>query len=168
MIRVSEIRTPELPPASSDICHFSHIPNTNSHPKVSLVEIIYKRDVLLDTKEIIRVFEASGINRPIQDKTRIAQMFANSNLVLSAWDDKTLVGVCRCLTDFNYACYLSDLAVDKQYQSMGVGKRLVKEIQDIIGERVALILLSAPIAMDYYPKIGFETIQNGFIIKRKR
>jgi ribosomal protein S18 acetylase RimI-like enzyme len=94
-------------------------------------------------------------------------MFTNSNLVFSAWDGEKLVGVCRCLTDFNYACYLSDLAVDKRYQSSGIGKELVRKVRDIIGERVALILLSAPTAMDYYPKIGFEPINNGFIIKRR-
>ena len=29
-----------------------------------------------------------------------------------------------------------------------------------------LLLLSAPAAMDYYPKIGMETVSNGFMIKR--
>jgi len=33
---------------------------------------------------------------------------------------------------------------------------------------VALILLSAPEAMEYYPKVGFEKVENGFIIKRIR
>ena len=131
------------------------------------MKIVYKRDAPLATADIIRVFETSGIVRPTQDQTRISQMFTNSNLVFSAWDGERLVGVCRCLTDFNYACYLSDLAVDKRYQSSGIGKELVRKVRDIIGERVALILLSAPTAMDYYPKIGFEPIHNGFIIKRK-
>jgi ribosomal protein S18 acetylase RimI-like enzyme len=131
------------------------------------MKIIYKRDVLLDTVDIIRVFEASGITRPTQDPTRISQMFIHSNLVFSAWDNEKLIGVCRSLTDFNYACYLSDLAVDKHYQSVGVGKELIKKVRDVIGEKVALILLSAPSAIDYYPKIGFDPINNGFIIKRK-
>ncbi len=131
------------------------------------MKIVYKRDAPLATADIIRVFETSGIVRPMQDQTRISQMFTNSNLVFSAWDGEKLVGVCRCLTDFNYACYLSDLAVDKRYQSSGIGKELVRKVRDIIGERVALILLSAPTAMDYYPKIGFEPINNGFIIKRR-
>jgi ribosomal protein S18 acetylase RimI-like enzyme len=131
------------------------------------MKIVHKRDAPLATADIIRVFETSGIVRPMQDQTRISQMFTNSNLVFSAWDGEKLVGVCRCLTDFNYACYLSDLAVDKRYQSSGIGKELVRKVRDIIGERVALILLSAPTAMDYYPKIGFEPINNGFIIKRR-
>ncbi len=132
------------------------------------MKITYQRDVPLSAAQIIRVFDASGIKRPTHDPARISQMFANSNLVFSAWADETLVGICRCLTDFHYACYLSDLAVDRSFQSMGIGKELVHKVQQCIGEQVALILLSAPGAMDYYPKIGFETIHNGFIIKRKR
>lgn len=72
------------------------------------------------------------------------------------------------MTDFSYCCYLSDLAVDKDYQKKGIGKTLIDKISEIIGEEVALILLSAPNAMGYYPKVGFEKIDNGFIIRRKR
>ncbi|WP_146812496.1 GNAT family N-acetyltransferase, partial [Aneurinibacillus danicus] len=70
--------------------------------------------------------------------------------------------------DFSYCCYLSDLAVDKDYQKSGIGKELIGRIRNIIGEEVALILLSAPNAMDYYPKVGFDKVDNGFIIRRKR
>jgi hypothetical protein len=37
-----------------------------------------------------------------------------------------------------------------------------------IGKETALILLSAQIAMEYYPKIGFDKIDNGFIIRGKK
>jgi predicted N-acetyltransferase YhbS len=74
----------------------------------------------------------------------------------------------RGSSDFSYCCYLSDLAVDKDYQKSGIGKELIGRIRNIIGEEVALILLSAPNAMDYYPKVGFDKVDNGFIIRRKR
>lgn len=95
-------------------------------------------------------------------------MFANASLVFSAWHDGKLVGVCRALTDFSYCCYLSDLAVDKAFQRHGIGRELIARVQEAIGDEVALILLSAPEAMEYYPKVGFEKIENGFIIKRAR
>ncbi len=95
-------------------------------------------------------------------------MFANANLVCSAWHEGKLVGVCRALTDFSYCCYLSDLAVDKAFQKRGIGSQLIDQVRSAVGEEVALILLSAPEAMAYYPKVGFERIENGFIIKRNR
>lgn len=130
--------------------------------------IEYRQNFLLAAADVAAVFDASGIRRPTHDLARIARMFANANLVVSAWHDGKLVGVCRALTDFSYCCYLSDLAVDKVFQRHGIGRELIARVRAAIGEEVALILLSAPEAMEYYPKVGFERIGSGFIIKRNR
>lgn len=122
----------------------------------------------LDAIDVAAVFDASGIRRPTRDLARIERMFANANLTISAWHEGKLVGVCRALTDFSYCCYLSDLAVDKAFQKHGIGRELVARVRSAIGEEVALVLLSAPEAMAYYPKLGFEKAENGFIIKRTR
>ncbi len=130
--------------------------------------IEYRHNFPLVATDVAAVFDSSGIRRPTRDLARIERMFANANLTFSAWHNEKLVGVCRALTDFSYCCYLSDLAVDKAYQKHGVGRELVARVQQAIGDEVALILLSAPEAMEYYPKIGFEKVENGFIIKRAR
>jgi ribosomal protein S18 acetylase RimI-like enzyme len=134
----------------------------------ALPMINYRHNSPLDPADVIRVFDSSGIKRPTKDPARIARMFANSNLVLSAWSEDRLVGVCRALTDFSYCCYLSDLAVDRDYQNQGIGKELIRRLQEEIGEEVTLILLSAPGAMTYYPRLAFKKIENGFIVNRVR
>jgi predicted N-acetyltransferase YhbS len=91
-------------------------------------------------------------------------MYANSNLVITAWDNDLLVGISRSLSDFCFCCYLSDLAVRKEYQKLGIGKKMISLTKEKIGEQCMLLLLSAPTAMEYYPKIGFEKVNNGFII----
>lgn len=132
------------------------------------MEIVYKYNEPVKAEDVIQVFRNSGITRPIGQKERIQKMLDHANLILTAWDHNRLVGIARALTDFSYCCYLSDLAVDKDYQKSGIGKELIERIRKIIGEEVALILLSAPSAMDYYPKVGFDKVDNGFIIRRKR
>lgn len=131
-------------------------------------EIKFKVGEMPNTEQIIKVYKSSGINRPAGDFERIKIMYSNSNLIISAWKGDELIGVSRSLTDFCYACYLSDLAVKKEYQQNGIGRRLIEPTLQEIGEETALILLSAPAAMDYYPKIGFEKVENGFIIKRTK
>lgn len=131
-------------------------------------QIEFKIGDLPSTEKIIELYDNSGINRPTSDPGRIEMMYLNSNLVITAWDGDLLIGISRSLTDFCYACYLSDLAVSKEYQKQGIGKKLIEITQREIGEETALILLSAPTAMDYYPKVGFDQITNGFIIKRKK
>jgi len=135
---------------------------------MTLENITFKLNESLRIEDIIQVFDSSGIVRPIDDESRIAAMFKNSNLIVSAWDDGRLIGVARALTDFSYCCYLSDLVVNKDYQNRGVGKKMVEIIKNKLGEKVMFLLLSVPSAMEYYPKIGFEKVPNGFIIKRKK
>ncbi len=132
------------------------------------MEISYRTDITPDTDQIIDVYDSSGINRPTADCVRIAKMYANSNLIVTAWDKNRLVGIARSLTDYCYCCYLSDLAVRKDYQTSGIGKKLIELTKNEIGEQTALILLSAPAAMDYYPKVGFQKIDNAFLIKRTK
>lgn len=116
---------------------------------------------------IIDVFNSAGINRPTQDPERIKTMFAKADLIISAWDGDQLVGIARSLTDFCYCCYLSDLAVSKPYQSAGIGKELVSRTRQAIGPQSMLLLVAAPSAVGYYPKIGMEPVNRAFIFPRE-
>ena len=130
--------------------------------------IDYRHNLPLDPVDVARVFDASGITRPTKDLPRIARMFATANLIISAWDGSELVGLSRALTDHSFCCYLSDLAVDREYQKHGIGRELIRRTRSVIGEEVSLILLSAPGAMSYYPKVGFTLADNAYVIRRKR
>jgi len=85
----------------------------------------------------------------------MADMLKHANLVITAWDDSQLVGIARSLTDFVYATYLSDLVVRDSHQKKGIGKELVRQTQ-LAAPLSRIILLSAPLATDYYPHIGFD------------
>lgn len=130
--------------------------------------ITYKVNSKIEAHQLSDLFKASGIKRPVEDLNRIKKMIDNSNLIITAWDGEKLVGIARAVSDFSYCCYLSDLAVDKEYQKQGIGQELVNEVQKLIGEESNLILISAPEAMEYYPKIGFEKAGNAYIIYRKK
>jgi predicted N-acetyltransferase YhbS len=63
---------------------------------------------------------------------------------------------------------MSDLAVDKGVHGQGIGKELIQRTKDVIGEEVSLILLSAPVAISYYPVVGFQRAENAYVIRRNR
>lgn len=86
------------------------------------MNISYRSNKDVNVEDVIRVFQNSGIIRPIDQPERI----------------KTMI------------------------------EQVIAKLQKEIGEEVTLILLSAPGAMEYYPKVGFEKIENGFIINRSR
>ena len=121
------------------------------------MSIKYKINVPVSTDQFIDLLQASGLGarRPVDDRACMQGMVENSNLMVSAWDGDRLVGISRSMTDFHYACYLSDLAVDRQFQGRGVGRRLQTITQEQLGPKCKLILVAAPAANAYYERLGF-------------
>ena len=131
------------------------------------MNLLFKINTKLTSEQVADLFSRSGINRPVNDLPRIQKMIDNANLTISVWDKDNLVGIARSLTDFCYCCYLSDLAVDKKYQKKGIGKELIKRTKKEISDKSMLLLLSAPTAMEYYPKVNFIKSESAFIMNRK-
>jgi GNAT superfamily N-acetyltransferase len=128
--------------------------------------VIYAREDDLDAQEAREVYAASGLaqRRPLD---RLPRMLAGSNLVVTAReDDGRLVGLARSLTDGAYATYLSDLAVVREHQRTGVGRRLVERTRAEVPE-TGLVLLAAPAAAEYYPRIGMERHPAAFTLPPK-
>ena len=111
-------------------------------------KIEYRTNKALSVTEFLDLLNSSslGERRPIDDLDCIEGMLTNSNLIVSAWDGSKLVGIARSMTDFHYACYLSDLAVDRSYQRQGIGLRLQQITQNQLQPKCKLILISAPAA----------------------
>jgi ribosomal protein S18 acetylase RimI-like enzyme len=131
--------------------------------------IIYRNDVKISTDQFIDVLKRSTLaeRRPVDDRDRIEKMLQNGNITITAWQNDLLIGVSRALIDFSFCCYLSDLAVDEAFQKQGIGKELIRLTHEAAGENATLILLAAPKAVEYYPKIGMEQFKDCFIIRRK-
>ncbi len=130
--------------------------------------IHYRSDRKVDVATFKDVLVRSGLaaRRPVNNPERLEKMLDAYNLVLTAWRGETLVGIATCWTDYAYSAYLADLAVDAELQRCGIGRQLVDLARAMVGPQVTLILLSAPGAVDYYPKIGMERFKDCFIFRR--
>ena len=120
----------------------------------------------LDLDAVIDLYVAStlGKRRPVDDRARMRDLIRNANLVVTAWDATLLVGISRAFSDFSYATYLSDLAVRASHQRRGIGKELIRRTQ-AAAPLAGVILLSAPAAVDYYPRIGFTPHPSAWVLK---
>ncbi len=107
-----------------------------------------------------------GARRPLEHPATLQGMLDNANLLLTAWQGETLVGVARSVTDFHFCCYLSDLAVAEsvQGQGQGIGKALIRETFLQLQPGCKLILLAAPQAVAYYPKLGFSQHPSAWVM----
>ena len=127
--------------------------------------ITYQIENKLSPQEFINVLNKStlGERRPVNEPERIVKMLEYGNLIITARDNNVLIGVARSLTDFMYCTYLSDLAVDQTYQKKGIGKELIR-LTKLETPKAKLILLAAPKAVDYYPKIGMKKMEQCYFI----
>jgi ribosomal protein S18 acetylase RimI-like enzyme len=133
------------------------------------MNIEYKINAAISTDQFIELLKNStlGERRPVDDRVCMEGMISNSNLIVSAWDAENLVGISRCMTDFHYACYLSDLAVSESHQRLGIGKELQRVTQNQLGPNCKLILISAPTANKYYEQIGFTNNERCWVLERQ-
>lgn len=127
--------------------------------------IVYSIENDLKTSDFLKVLISSTLaeRRPVNDIARLEKMLRGSNLIITARDNGEIIAIARSLSDFAYCTYLSDLAVDERYQNQGIGKELIRRTKLAAGE-ARLILLSAPKATGYYPKIGMKKHEYCFFI----
>jgi len=133
-------------------------------------EVIYAVEPNLTPTEFVELLVRSTLaeRRPIDRMDIIEGMLKNADLIVTCRDaNGLLVGVSRAITDFHYCTYLSDLAVDQDYQKRGIGKELIELTHQNAGYHTLLLLLSAPAAESYYPHIGMQQHQSAWIRKRQ-
>lgn len=128
--------------------------------------IAYRDDVRPQLDQAIDLYRAStlGERRPIDERERFAAMLAHANLTITAWDADLLVGISRCISDFVWTTYLADLAVRVSHQRGGIGKELMRRTQ-AAAPQAKLLLLAAPAAEKYYPRVGFTQFAQAWMLK---
>lgn len=131
-----------------------------------MADMTYRYGNDIDLDQVIELYHAStlGDRRPVDNREIMADMLNHANLVVTAWDSDLLVGIARTLTDFSYVGYLADLAVRASYQRQGIGVELIRRTRERMGARSMLVLLAAPKAVEYYPKIGFTRHESAWIL----
>ena len=132
-------------------------------------DISYRSNIKISSEDFVDLLKRStlGERRPVDQPDRIQKMLDHGNILVTAWNGSQLVGVSRALTDFSFCCYLSDLAVDTNFQKQGIGKELVRMTHEISGCQTQLVLLAAPAATTYYPKIGLKKFAQCFVLEKK-
>lgn len=140
---------------------------SNQFVAIQMNNIDYRFGNDVTVESVIELYNASGLGerRPVDDPNIFADMLRHANLTVTAWDAEMLVGISRTLTDFSYVGYLSDLAVRRSHQKLGIGIELIQKTRNKMGPRSMLVLLSAPQAVEYYPRVGFTQHPSAWVLR---
>ena len=90
---------------------------------------------------------------------RIARLVNTVSVSLTARnDDGLLIGVLFGLTDFAYWLYVTDLGVDRRYERLGIGRKLMQTAHETAGgeKDIAVYLVANENAVPFYEKLGMK------------
>jgi GNAT superfamily N-acetyltransferase len=134
------------------------------------MDVVYGRECYPEfgLAEFIDLLDRSTLaeRRPVDEPETIRGMLEHADIIVTARLGGRLIGVSRAITDFSFCTYLSDLAVDERFQRQGIGKELIRRTHDAAGRATTLILLAAPKARTYYPRVGMTQHDSCWFIPR--
>ncbi len=86
----------------------------------------------------------------------------NSTECLVAYDQETLVGLIRTVSDKETICFIQDILVLNDYKRRGIGTRLMKVILDKYTRVRQIVLMTGT---EEYQRLFYESL--GFVIFKK-
>ena len=110
----------------------------------------------LPNEQLHKLFVSAGWSEdPTEYLNVFNAPFINSTLVISAWDNESLVGVVRVLSDKIVRSVIHDLVVLPEYKGKGIGKELMRRCIAHYPNSEWLVQTEKHIA-PYYEKMGFK------------
>ena len=96
-------------------------------------------------------------------------MVLHTDLFITAWDDRRVIGCGRVLTDYVYRASIWDVIVDSAYQGQDVGTELIHRILHHPAlQRVELFWLCTRDKETFYETLGFSAKeQTGMVWDRR-
>lgn len=119
--------------------------------------ITYQTNQPVSLKDSADLYTSVGWTAYTNDLERLKRALANSLTVITAWQDKQLLGLVRAVGDGETILYIQDILVRPTFQKQGVGSALMTKMLALhpnIRQKV-LLTEEAPDVRHFYEKFGF-------------
>ncbi len=92
-----------------------------------------------------------------------------SQLTLGVWDDESLIGFCRVVTDDIYRALIDDVVVDSAYRDQGIATTMLAKLLMRLQHIEIVMLDCAPHLCGFYARLGFvEKTDTSMMLVRER
>ena len=92
-----------------------------------------------------------------RNKDEISQMLANSQVIVSLWDETRLIGFGRATSDMVYRAVLWDIVIASDLQRLGLGKLILEALlESNYIKNVEKVYLMTTNSSDFYQQLGFK------------
>lgn len=129
-----------------------------------IMEIIYKTDKSYSTDDVKELFlSVDWLSGKYPE--RLKKALDHCETVVTAWDGSRLVGLINVIDDGELTAYVHYLCVNPEYQGLGIGKELLKQIREKYHDYLYIILIAEHEGLlMYYKKNGFEHIDGRYVL----
>jgi len=108
-------------------------------------------------KGLQKLFNENTIWAKNRNRSHIKEMLANSNVIITLWENNHLIGFGRATTDKVYRAVLWDIVISKNVQRIGLGKIILEAlINDKQIKSVEKIYLMTTNSQEFYRQLGFK------------
>jgi GNAT superfamily N-acetyltransferase len=119
------------------------------------MEITYSESRDIPAKQIIDLYKAVGwsaADKPIE----LNQALQASHSLISAWNNRDVVGVGNAISDGFLVVYYPHLLVHPDFQRKGIGTEIARRLLERYTGFHQQVLIADGKAIDFYRKLGFE------------
>ncbi|GGG85656.1 GNAT family N-acetyltransferase [Paenibacillus radicis (ex Gao et al. 2016)] len=91
------------------------------------------------------------------------QAFTNSYRVTFVYDEETLIGFGRAISDGVSQAGIYNIAVDPGYHSQGIGRLIIEDLLKGL-KQCNVVLYTHPDTVDFYRRLGFRRMKTGMAL----
>ena len=91
---------------------------------------------------------------------KLVQALRGSDTVVSAWDGDLLVGLANAIDDGVMTAYVHWVLVRPEYQGAGVGRELMRLINERYADYLRIVLIAYESGIDFYTHCGYARCED--------
>ena len=115
----------------------------------------------LPSEQVQVLYESVQWSAYTKNMPKLMRGIENSQIVITAWNEEELVGLVRCLTDFETIAYIQDILVKPAYRKQGIGDELMRQtLAKLTGIRQIVLMTDAGEGLEnlhaWYQSHGFQ------------
>ena len=118
-------------------------------------EVEYRDEVDLPREKVVNLYSQCGWSSAEKPDALLLAL-SNSQTVILAWHQNSLIRLGNAISDKALVVYYSHLLVLPSYQNIGIGREIVKRLQNRYINFHQQILLAIDSAVPFYEKLGFK------------
>ncbi len=130
------------------------------------VRVEIRDDRVPDAKEALALFDRLNWAKTAhRNAERFQAAMESSWPLVTAWEGARLVGICRVIADGQYTAYISDLAIDPDFQGKGIGAEVVERVLRLLEGYDTIALITGVDKYEFWEKFGFTNFPGAMMLR---